>query len=1475
MKKRMLAMLLVLAMALSLMPPITVAAEATYREDYAQVIAAANAMTFPTDEVSTKEADCPACGAKNAIWQPLTDQGRYTSGHYYVAKDIEVASAEGLILMAGNPGTLCLHLNNHTLKDTGGSWPAIRMWSNNCHLNLMGQGTVTSNSYNWGSLSVQGGNAEVFGGVFGNTGGNYKSAINVVNHHINIYQAKVEAGRLRISGGSANVLGGEYPTFIGNAPDAKVTIHGGEFDTATAGCDLTVAGGTIAKLSSGSKKDKVMYNGAITLTGGVVEDLTLDQYATGFNLSGNPVVNKLNMSESPVLPTVGTLTQGAKINLGGRTGTFTTPFASKEAAEAAIPYFVNAGDTITVSKTNALAAGATSYFVGYSKVDINPYAEDGTILPLQMAGFGDNTTRLALAEKLDDNGDGVVDENDGIFATCTAITDSNGKTVLMFTADLLWGYNGNYGEAVMDALLGEEFAQYGLDEDRIFFNGSHNHFAPSMSDDSAGDMYAAYNAYLKNQFITAAREALADRAWADMYQNSMEVVDYFNANNGANKSQAVGDLLNDMQASKTDAVTEKTYAELVGQDEDIFFTCVRHFKITEQRVLKDTVTFTTNQKGVKYPDGGTIDESAPQYTYYAGNGTNGDWVGVGHINTIYEHDPETGIIYDGTNGNEERILEYRKVIAVEEATETEDTLRVVEFRFGSNSGKDPVVMINWRGHLPSNSGIFGVDENHNNIVTPYKTVSGGMPNALRNAMAFKGYRASFLQGETGNINMQFLGKNGAWQRLNTRERVNIFGTELAQLALELLEDADKINEDGGEIRSVDQIYQGDMYRSSVLEYIAAKRYQREVAANDGKEIGRRVYTDISYYVDANGNPLIDKKTGLPIEGEAVGDPIVTTVPITIATAYQAKKMDDRYYHNVINGILYTPTMLNALTIGDDFRLVSVAAEIFDHYIGENGENLWDTLAANHNDPFILGCTNASTGSGYMPDKNTYHYTHSGKDPNYMVGTYESDTRFAEGYGEKVVLELDAMLSFLENDHPAGQNMEGKCAHCDKDVTWIDLSREVSEGDLRFEEQFASGHYYLPEGKTATLTGKEIPAGVEVCIDLNGQTLEVYRAIKVLSGGKLTMLDSKGGGKVDGYERYNEGGMFNVAQGAEMNVYGGTYQYKGQVGESRSNGGIVYVSGKFTMYGGTIYGTEVTLAGGTMYISSTGHAFFRGGKVTTGSITTGEANGKCITVAGAVTLSGDPVIDSLFYIGATADGNNAETQKLNIDGVFTGTVIAAGVETNDPCIGDASEDADVSLGRLYHEGYQFHIENGKVYKRRATNFVAQNGDTKEFVYGNYSDLNTVLQTLPDGSRVVMQAAISDSVSVAVNRNLTWELKGQTVNCSFTVAEGKTLCFTDCKGTGSVNLDKVTGRAVLGEMPEDDKIIFVPITDGNGKVSYHQARLNIDQLVLRADNKDENGKASPGLYFKHRFDGDEVVKDLVESYGIDFSLSGAPT
>ncbi len=126
-----------------------------------------------------------------------------------------------------------------------------------------------------------------------------------------------------------------------------------------------------------------------------------------------------------------------------------------------------------------------TFQVGYAKVDINPYELDEKgniktvtrnevvyqkIMPVPLRGTGTAYKRLAYDTKMDDNGDGNVDGNDGLFATCIAISDSQGKTVLLMTMDAI----GDMGHT---KLAREEICKRipGMSPDRIMISGTHSH----------------------------------------------------------------------------------------------------------------------------------------------------------------------------------------------------------------------------------------------------------------------------------------------------------------------------------------------------------------------------------------------------------------------------------------------------------------------------------------------------------------------------------------------------------------------------------------------------------------------------------------------------------------------------------------------------------------------------------------------------------------------------------------------------------------------------------------------------------------------------------------------------------------------------------------------------------------------------------------------------------------------------------------
>ena len=170
------------------------------------------------------------------------------------------------------------------------------------------------------------------------------------------------------------------------------------------------------------------------------------------------------------------------------------------------------------------AATPVTYQAGYAKVDINPYKDTNgngvvdkedvaaqKLMALPMGGFDHVRDRLSEENKIDDNGDGLIDEKDGLFATCVAVTDQNGNTALIYGIDLLGAY-ADIVTAVRKQLLADEtLADCGLAEDRIFITGSHSHMAPSINsaynNEAIGPQYKIYIKWITDQRVQAGRNA--------------------------------------------------------------------------------------------------------------------------------------------------------------------------------------------------------------------------------------------------------------------------------------------------------------------------------------------------------------------------------------------------------------------------------------------------------------------------------------------------------------------------------------------------------------------------------------------------------------------------------------------------------------------------------------------------------------------------------------------------------------------------------------------------------------------------------------------------------------------------------------------------------------------------------------------------------------------------------------------------------
>lgn len=145
--------------------------------------------------------------------------------------------------------------------------------------------------------------------------------------------------------------------------------------------------------------------------------------------------------------------------------------------------------------TAAPTEAAASFMAGFGKADITP-----TKYGIPMGGYGNEAVRLST---------GLLSY---IYAICVAVTDEEGNTALMMSADMC-----SLGLSVCTEVRNWASLEYGIPTENIIISSIHQHSTPIST---AGD----YAAELLNGMKDAIKQAMEDRAPAEMYINKVETV---------------------------------------------------------------------------------------------------------------------------------------------------------------------------------------------------------------------------------------------------------------------------------------------------------------------------------------------------------------------------------------------------------------------------------------------------------------------------------------------------------------------------------------------------------------------------------------------------------------------------------------------------------------------------------------------------------------------------------------------------------------------------------------------------------------------------------------------------------------------------------------------------------------------------------------------------------------------------------------
>lgn len=162
---------------------------------------------------------------------------------------------------------------------------------------------------------------------------------------------------------------------------------------------------------------------------------------------------------------------------------------------------------------------------GYASITIDPSDYEGPdttgahtkgIVGLPMAGYGGAASRLSQRTMADN----------GLEATCVALTDQHGKTVLILGVDLINSHTRWTVPATTAIVNAVAKSGYSVDTSDVLINASHTHSGPDFSytaDDIPGKKISLYQEWLYSQLTKVAVDALNGQTPVTMHKGELDV----------------------------------------------------------------------------------------------------------------------------------------------------------------------------------------------------------------------------------------------------------------------------------------------------------------------------------------------------------------------------------------------------------------------------------------------------------------------------------------------------------------------------------------------------------------------------------------------------------------------------------------------------------------------------------------------------------------------------------------------------------------------------------------------------------------------------------------------------------------------------------------------------------------------------------------------------------------------------------------
>lgn len=1001
---------------------------------------------------------------------------------------------------------------------------------------------------------------------------------------------------------------------------------------------------------------------------------------------------------------------------------------------------------ISVMAPTPAEATEYTYQVGYARVDINPYVVDGDlssgIMQLPLRGSGDVWNRLSTDGLVDDNGDGVIDENDGLKATCVAVSDQNGKTVLMINVDLIGGgLLSKVNTAIMERVEAEiaagTLSNVDLAKEAIYYGGTHTHSAPDTTvyvaagktgTNNDGVDLAPINENLGiwiNRTIEdvadAAIIALKDRAAATISKDQLSASDATDPVVAGKKMVTTRHLINGEDGSIAgDNFNDRgsNPTQITEADDTMYLL---RFDFTDSSKLPIIFTGWRGHPSLNNSD--TYDNSGK-------NCISSDYVNA------YRHALEFGV--DVTINTDYGVGHV-------ESWELGDTQKYRVIFFNGTGGNTN----------PRNTEVQ-YDENGNALTYGSGSTVRGYSwiDVSASKAAIKGRACSYgvvlatmaqeCLDDGKNETAVAYGEIKTTQSKMSYDRKQVGVTQLGYNAAVSYWEADALYDAAyaayttanTKFSAYKTAYEKWASASSFLQWLYKSDMDNALSAyNTANATLNTKLTAYEEYMAANTNNTASQASTTTVNGNAGPTKPLQSHPYLYKEGDQVYPIGSRFHANAVKGdwdnnlgmakTAGGSVTLNAFMIGEELAFVVIPGEPFDYYYTEYGvytpeNNLWNILNdSTYGKAMVLGYTNGA--SGYFPNYEAYYYNEGSTTK--VMGSYESHTTdFAPGTGEKMVYTLDSMLAAL-----SAEEKTAYCEHCKKDVVWQPYCMSST---------IYAGHYYM----TADYTGGQvrIADNEQVCFDLNGHSFtgEVARAFYLETNCTtvLSIMDSsaeqtgvvKGlGGDIGAPAGYGGKTIF-VGKKGTLNLYGGTLTGWDKGTHSVYAGGVLFVRGTVNVYGGRIQGSTVyaftgqylksgvptdmekTAAGGAIVSSGTLNLY--GGEILSGTaqLITGTVIGTaelgygytqttepieiidpCISIlsGGAVNIGGDCSIDNLYF----ADGLSG---KLTLKGLYTGsaelgypdgTSVGLGTAVGVALADDDGNGADVTRSRITVKG----------------------------------------------------------------------------------------------------------------------------------------------------------------------------------------------